>query len=59
MACHLTRRTGVPDVVERGETFMSNHALSIGSDLDGLTTPNALRVWCISRCIRRVALLEG
>ena len=38
---------------------MSNHALSVESDLDGLMTPNALRVWCISRCIPRAALLEG
>ena len=32
---------------------------SVGSDLDGLTTPKALSVWCISRCIPRVALLQG
>ena len=36
MACHLTCRIRVPDVVERGESLMSNLALSAGSDLDGL-----------------------
>ena len=36
MACHLTCRIQVPDVVERGESLMSNLALSAGSDLDGL-----------------------
>ena len=34
-ACHLTRRTRVPDVAERGERLMSNLAPSAGSDLDG------------------------
>ena len=33
MACYLTRRIRVPDVVERGESLMSNLA---GSDLNGL-----------------------
>ena len=32
---------------------MSNHALRVGSDLYGLTTPKTLRAWCISRCIPR------
>ena len=36
MACHLTRRIRVPDVVERGESLMSNLALSAGSDFDGV-----------------------
>ena len=31
----LTRRIRVPDVVERGESLMSNPALSTGPDLDG------------------------
>ena len=48
MAFPFTRRTGVPDVIERGETFMSNPALSAGSDLDGLKIPKALGVGCIS-----------
>ena len=59
MACHLTCRTGVPDVVEQGETFMSNPALSAGSDLDRLTTLKALKVGCISSGIPRVVVLEG
>ena len=36
MACHLTCRIRVPDVVKRGESLMSNLALGAGSDLDGL-----------------------
>ena len=36
MACHLTCRIRAPDAVERGESLMSNLALSAGSDLDGL-----------------------
>ena len=36
MACHLTHRIRVPDVVKRGESLMSNLALSAGSDLDRL-----------------------
>ena len=36
MACHRTRRIRVPDVVERGESLMSNLTLSAGSDLDEL-----------------------
>ena len=59
MTCHLTRRTGVPDVVERGETFMSNPALSAGPDLDRLTTLKALRVGCIPDGIPWVALWGG
>ena len=34
-ARHLARRIRVPDVVERGESLMSNLAPGAGSDLDG------------------------
>ena len=53
-----TRKTGVPDVFERGETFMSNPASSAGPDLDGLTALKALEVGCISPCTPRVAHWE-
>ena len=51
MACHLTRRILVPDVVERGESLMSNLALGAGSDLDGLhdalSTEGGVYIWIL------------
>ena len=51
MACRLTRRIRVPDVVERGESLMSNLALSAGSDLDGLhdtlSTEGGVYIWIL------------
>ena len=51
MACHLTRRIQVPDVVERGESLMSNLTLGAGSDLDGLhdalSTEGGVYTWIL------------
>ena len=38
---------------------MSNLALSFGSDLDGLTIPKALWMWCISSSIPRTESFKG
>ena len=45
-ACLPSQRTGVPNTVKQRETFMSNAALSVGSDLYELTTHEELRVGC-------------
>ena len=51
MACRLTRRIRVPDVVDRGESLMSNLALGAGSDLDGLhdalSTEGGVYIWTL------------
>ena len=51
MACHLTCRIRIPDVVERGESLVSNLALSAGSDLDGLhdalSTEGGVYIWIL------------
>ena len=51
MACQLTLGIRVPDVVERGESLMSNLALGAGSNLDrlhdALGTEGGVYIWIL------------